>query len=264
MKIYDTKRMFEEYGEYEICAYCEHSKEYYESDTGYREINCNGGNPPEDCQEAIRIMLEEDEVDENKGDVKMESVMNLNVDLESLKRDIISSVKGELKKEIINEIKKDLIKKTYTQTVEPQLEEIKMTMTNLVGDLLRAEIESYYTEKKITIGGGYMSDGAKEYTVQEYTQKLLAESMENGKINFKKSKYDSDTYKIDEYILDKCIASETKSFMDKKIKSIQKDIDKTVRNTFETSVEKMMSEVALGVLKSNATYNEITQKLLGQ
>jgi len=269
MKIYDTKRMFEEY-DYEICEYCEHSDEYYQSDSGYREMRCGCPEKQGDCQTAIREMLEsKEEVFENEEDYLVENKngneMNLTVDLESLKRDIIGSIKNELKNDIMKDINEDLIKQTYEQTVKPQLEEIKTTMTNLVGELLKKEVESYYTEKKITIGGGYYDDDpAKEFTIQEYTQDLLAKSMKEGKIEIKKSKYDKDVYEIKDYIIDKCIADETKRYIDKELKTIQKNIDKKMKDTFKGSVEKMMSEVALGVLTSNATYKDITQKLIGQ
>jgi len=265
MKIYDTKRMFEMYN-YEICEHCEASSTYYESDTGYSEVNCD--DPKKlGCQDAIKVMLEnKEEVFENEEDHLVNenngNEMSLKVDLESLKKDIVSSVKRELKDDILKDIKNELIKQTYTETVKPQLEEIKTTIANLVAELLKKEVELYYTEKKITVGGGYSGEDVKEYTIQEYTQELLSKSMKEGRISFNKSKYKSDFYKIDEYILDKCIASETKSFMDKRLQSIQRDIDKKVKDTFTTKVETMMSEVALGVLKSNATYNEITQKLL--
>ena len=89
-KIYDTKRMFEMY-DYEICQHCEHMDTYYESDTGYTEYNCKGGNPPEDCQEAIRNMLDsQEEVFENEEEFLVNenngNEMNLTVDLESLKK----------------------------------------------------------------------------------------------------------------------------------------------------------------------------------
>lgn len=264
-KIYDAQAFLNEYG-YSVCENCECSSSYYESDTGYYEITCNGS-VGEDCQEAIKIFIEENELEENyEGDNKMvESNMNemeLKVDLGTLVNTITNSVKLEVKNLITYELKSEIVKMVYEEVAKPQIEEIKSLVQQQVQDMVKTEIETYYTTQKITVGGGY-SSSVKEYTIQEYTQELLRGAVENGVIKASKGKYDTQTLEIDKYLLDNCISSEINKYLNDNLKRIQKDVNEKVKNVFETKVETMMSEVALGVLKSNATYNEVSKKLLG-
>lgn len=263
MKIYDVNSMFDEYGE-EICEKCESSQEYYESDTGYREFRCKG-NAPEECQCAIKQLMIDYEGEENmseQNDLTNLNEMELKIDLNSLKNSIVNSIKVELKQQIQLELKNQIVKQIYNEVALPQIEEIKNSVAKEVHDLVKTEIETYYTTKKIAVGGGY-SEAVKEYTIQEYTQELLKSAIENGVVKYSKGKYDTQTIQIDKYLIDNCMSLETTRFLDENLKKIQKDINTKVKNVFETKVENMMSEVALGVLKSNSTYNDITKKLLG-
>ncbi|MGM0409214.1 MAG: hypothetical protein ACQEQF_00520, partial [Bacillota bacterium] len=72
-----------------------------------------------------------------------------------------------------------------------------------------------------------------------------------------------DGVSFEKYLTSRCISTETNRFMKKRLKNIQKEVNKKVENVFETKVESAISEVALGVLKSNSTYNEAKKKLLG-
>lgn len=264
-KIRDVEALFKEY-ECSICEGCDYSETYYENDTGYREINCRAKNGfPIDCGDAVELFIDENELD--KVEVfEMESTnsneMELKVDLNTLSNSIVNSVKIQLKELITSELKSTVVKMVYEEVAKPQLEDIKSMVAKSVYELVENEVKSYYTEKKILIGGGY-SEPAQEFTIQEYTQKLLAEGIEKGTFGYKVSKYDSKTINIEKHMLDNCIAKETQTAIDLNLKKVQKEINEKVKSVFETKVNDMMSEVALGVLKSNATYNEITQKLLG-
>lgn len=259
-KVYDVKSVFEQHNQcYEICETCPHGQYYYESDTGYSEITC-GGNYPKDCQETIAEYFEEEK--ENEIMENTNNNLMMEVDLNSFKQSIVDSIKSELRQEVKNELKNTLVSKVYKEEVEPLIEDIKNTMTNLVADLLKTEIETYYTESKILIGGGW-NEESKEYTVKEYTQKMLKDAIEKGMFKESKSKYNDDMIEIEEYIMKNCITSEISQYMKNELKKVQKDVDKKVKDVFETQINNVMSEVALGVLKSNATYNEITKKLLG-
>jgi len=258
VKVYDVKSVFEQHNEcYEICEQCEYGESYYESDTGYSDVSCKG-EFPNDCQEAIKNYFE----DEENEEMNNTNEMNLTFNIESFKESIISSIKRELKDDIKNQLKNELIKQVYTEIVQPQIDEIKTSISFIVSEMLKKEIESYYNETKIQIGGGYGSE-PKEYTVKQYTELMIKESIEKG-MTKKKGRYGEESVNFKDYLVDNCINSEINSFMEKELKNVQKDVNKKVQSVFETKVNTMMSEVALGVLKSNATYNDVTRKLLGE
>ena len=266
-KIRDIEALFQEH-DCAICEVCAYSSTYYEHDTGYQEIQCKAKTGfPHDCIEAVEIFIEENNLDEEyKGEIEMENTspneMELKVDLNTLSNSIINAIKTQVKETITSELRVTIVKMVYEEVAKPQLEDIRNMVAKSVYELIEGEVKSYYTEKKILIGGGY-SEPAQEFTIQEYTQKLLAEGIEKGSFGYKTSKYDSKTINIEKHLLDNCIAQETQKSIEVNLKKIQKEINEKVKSVFETKVNDMMSEVALGVLKSNATYNDITKKLLG-
>ena len=130
--------------------------------------------------------------------------------------------------------------------------------------MVKEEVIKYYTETKITVGGGFY-EKAEEYTIQEYTKKKLQEIIEEGTISVKSDdRYNSTkTYTFSDYISKHCVTSEVNIYMDKQLKNVQQKVDKNVKEVFNTKVQAIMSEVALGVLKSNATYQDAMKKLTG-
>ena len=249
-KVYDRSKLCDQY---DVCNYCNrlNSNSYFD--------------PPEcdqKCEDAINRLIEELEENEDMDDI---TTLNLTVDLDTLKNEIVNSIKKELRDDIHRDLKADILKMTYEEIAKPQLDNIKTILQQEVANLLKDELNKYYTEKKITIGGGWQEE-TQIYTIQEYVQRVLKEAIETGtfKVSKEGRKSDCDTYQIDKYIINNCISSEIKKYMDIKLKQIQKEVDNQVKSVFETKVQDMMSEVALGVLKSNSTYNEIKTKLLNR
>lgn len=265
--VYNVDQIFEEYGE-DICSYCESSSEYYESDTGYSEMNCHGDEPME-CQYAIRKFLEENGEEETMNKAEIEkvdaSVMNITMDMESFKRTLVAEIKNELKISILTELKSGIVKQVFEETAKPQIESIRASIAQLVQDMVKEEVMKFYTETKITVGGGW-GEEPKQYTVQEFAQERIKSIIEEGTIIISSSdgyRSNDKKYEFAEYISKHCVTSEVRTYMDKKLKDVQKKVDNEVKQAFDSKLESMMSEVALGVLKSNATYKDITKKLMG-
>ena len=265
-KIYDVSSMFETYGEYDICKICYKSEEYYESDTGYSEMICTIKDDDErfcHCQRAIKDYLIENNLENSEEEVMNNETVKgneitLTMDIENLKNSIIKSVKKELKEDITKELKESIIRQVYDEIAKPQLDKIKTTISDSINELVSEEVKSFYTEQKISIGGGW-NEPVITMTIREYTQTLLKDIIAVGKVKM----YGGNTVLIDKYILENAITAEVQKYMSSELTKVQKGVDVKVKEVFNTKIEQMMSEVALGVLKSNATYNEITQKLLG-
>lgn len=193
----------------------------------------------EDC------MINTKTTEKQSGKVKLE------IETDVIVSSIITGVKNELKESILATIRSEIVK------------ELKQEIQGAVGNITKEIIQEAFEKETITVGGGW---GSKEppqtFTIKEYAIYLIAESIKTGEIERGKNSYRDQTFK--EYFIDKCISPEIIKEIDKRLKGTQNQINENLKKVFESNLEKMMSEVALGVLKTNATYNEIGQKLLGK
>lgn len=106
---------------------------------------------------------------------------------------------------------------------------------------------------KIKIGGGW-KETAKEYTLREYVIEQVKDKIANNTCA-KKGSYSE--YSFQEWFTEKCVDSDIQRIIEKEISNIRNDVNRKVKDLFDTSTKQMLSETVLNVLMANDTYKKI-------
>ena len=187
--------------------------------------------------------------------------MKLTIDLENLE----SLVKETMENNI-----GAIIKEQVTDIVKETIEKLaKSVIDDTVSANFQRFVDEYIKNTTIKVGGGYWSDeDQKEYTVEQYIKKELKERLESKTLKAKKkgrnSSYSDDFEQVsfEEYInrsfkVDDLI----KADLDKFMKDIRKDINKTMEEIFDSSTKNMLSGAVLSILTANDTYRQIENQI---
>ena len=174
---------------------------------------------------------------------------------------VTSQVKKELYTEIISEIKRNV------------LSDMKEKIQYTVGEIIKEIILDYMQNEKITIGGNSFFDKEplETYSMKEYAKKCIGESIKDNKFrvvtSIEKDRYSGYKTKTTEYSYDEYIRSglaignDVKEYIDKQVMEIKNNVNKDVKNIFDESTKKMLSESVLNVLMANDTYKKIESNL---
>lgn len=179
--------------------------------------------------------------------------LKIEYDMEEMFLGIKEAVKEELKPEIADEIREEIkgeIKKEIMDKVKEQIPEDTSTY-------LKNIMEEIYNTEIIKVGGGWDKE-AKEYTFREYVIEQVKKCILNNDCGSKKG-YSRESF--NEWFRDKCVDSDIKKIIDREIESIRNDINRKVKNMFDTSTKQMLSETVLNVLMANDTYKRIESNI---
>lgn len=188
--------------------------------------------------------------------------MKVTIDLENLEL---------LVKETTEKNIEAVIKEQVTNTVNKTIDKlVEKEIKNAVSANFQRFVDEYIKNTTIKVGGNsYWDDEEqKEYTVEQYIKKELKARLESKTLKAKKkgrtSSYSDDFEQVsfEEYINRSFNAEDLiKADLDKFMDGIRKDINKTMKETFDSSTKNMLSSTALSILTANDTYRQIENQI---
>lgn len=183
--------------------------------------------------------------------------MKVTIDLENLEKIVQTTIDKNLEN-----IVKEQVGATVRNVADKMAEKV---IENKVSENFQRFVDEYIATTKIKVGGGYFDDTeAKEYTVEQFIKKELKEKLESKTLRVKKSQYSNDFESIsfEEYIkrgfdFEQMIKTDLDEFMD----GIRKQVNETMKNTFDDSTKNMLSAAVLSILGANETYRQIENNI---
>lgn len=188
--------------------------------------------------------------------------MKVTIDLENLEQLVQTTTEKNIE---------SIIKKQVAKTVRETIDELaKKVISDTVTENFQRFVDEYIKSTTIIVGGNsYWDDEErKEYTVEQYIKYELKKRLESKKLRVKKkgraSSYNDDFEEVtfEEYIKrsfnpEDLIKTDLDNFMD----DIRKDINKTMKETFDNSTKNMLSSAVLSILTANDTYRQIENNI---
>ena len=165
---------------------------------------------------------------------------------------VASDLKGQLKSEILREMKNSVLENIQI--------EIKNSVFKITEDLVR----EIYENEIIKIGGGWGTD-PKEYTIKQFIMEQIKDSFQDGEVKVKrKDRYgDLRTEKVSftDWVTSECVTSEVQKHVDAQMKATRDEINRKVKEIFDDSTRKMLSENVMSILMANDTYRKIESNI---
>ena len=187
--------------------------------------------------------------------------MKATIDLENLEDIVEQTLENNIK---------TVIKEQVDSSVRKSIDDLaRKVIAEKVSDNFQRFVDEYISTTKIKVGGGYWSDEEeKEYTVEQYIKKELKDRLESKSLRAKKkgrsSSYSDDYEQVtfEDYIkrqfdFDEMIKKHIDKFMD----DIRKQVNKTMKETFDQSTKNMLSNAVLNILGANETYKQIENNI---
>ena len=187
--------------------------------------------------------------------------MKVTIDLENLETLVQTTIEKNIET-IVNE----QISLTVNEVAERLGEKV---IKDKVSENFQRFVDEYITNTKIKTGGSYWDNTEdQEYTVEQYIKKELKDRLDSNKLKAKKpgrsSSYSDDFEQVsfEEYIkrqfdFDDMIKKELDKFMD----DIRKQVNKTMKETFDNSTKNLLSTAVLNILNANDTYRQIENNI---
>ena len=187
--------------------------------------------------------------------------MKVTIDLENLE----TLVQTTMEKNIEN-----VVNTQIEASVRKVAEDLaKGIIKDKVSENFQRFVDEYITTTKIKVGGGYWDDTKEqEYTVEQYIKNELKNRLESKKLRVKKkgrtSSYSDDFEEVsfEEYInrnfdFDNIVKKDIDNFMN----DIRKQVNQTIKETFDNSTKAMLSTAILNILGTNETYRKIENNI---
>ena len=183
--------------------------------------------------------------------------MKVTIDLENLEKIVQTTIDKNLEN-----IVKEQVGATVRNVADKMAEKV---IENKVSENFQRFVDEYIATTKIKVGGGYFDDTeAKEYTVEQFIKKELKEKLESKTLRVKKGQYSNnfESVSFEEYIkrgfdFEQMIKTDLDEFMD----GIRKQVNETMKNTFDDSTKNMLSAAVLSILGTNETYRQIENNI---
>ena len=191
--------------------------------------------------------------------------MKATIDLENLEEIVKSGIEKNVEviiKEEVDHIVHDQVNKIAKEKVE---ELVNISFEKFVKDYIKTAV--------IKTGGSFWDDEEpREYTVEQFIKQQLKERLESNTLKVKKigkiSSYSDDFEKVtfEEYIKRTCdVNGQIEEVFGKKLNNfmdeIRKDINKTMKDTFDNSTKSLLSNAVLNILSANDTYKQIENNI---
>lgn len=146
---------------------------------------------------------------------------------------------------------------------------MKDTINAQVSENFQHFVDEYITTKKIKIGGSYWdNEPEQEYTVEQYIKQQLKEKLDSKKLKLKKQdSYGRYTNNYEEVSFETYISrqfdpsEEIKKELDTFMDDIRKQVNTTMKETFDNSTKSMLSNAVLSILSANDTYRQIENNI---
>lgn len=187
-------------------------------------------------------------------------------------------MKVTLELDNLENIVQTTLEKNLENVVKEQIADIvKKTADNLIKDIINTQVsenfqhfvDEYITTKKIKVGGSYWdNEPEQEYTVEQYIKQQLKEKLDSKKLKLKQmdsygrytNNYEEvsfETYISRQFDPNEMIKKELDAFMD----DIRKQVNTTMKETFDNSTKSMLSNAVLSILSANDTYRQIENNI---
>ena len=187
-------------------------------------------------------------------------------------------MKVTLELDNLENIVQTTLEKNLGNVVKEQIADIvKKTADNLIKDTINTQVsknfqhfvDEYITTKKIKVGGSYWdNEPEQEYTVEQYIKQQLKEKLDSKKLKLKQmdsygrytNNYEEvsfETYISRQFDPNEMIKKELDAFMD----DIRKQVNTTMKETFDNSTKSMLSNAVLNILSANDTYRQIENNI---
>jgi len=187
-------------------------------------------------------------------------------------------MKVTLELDNLENIVETTLEKNLGNVVKEQIADIvKKTADNLIKDTINTQVsknfqrfvDEYIVTKKIKVGGSYWdNEPEQEYTVEQYIKQQIKERLDSKQLKVKKkgrSGSYSDDYEnvtFEQYISRQFDFTETiKKELDTFMNDIRKQVNTTMKETFDNSTKSMLSNAVLGILSANDTYRQIENNI---
>lgn len=187
--------------------------------------------------------------------------MKITLELDNLENIVQTTLEKNLEN-VVKEQIADIVKKTADNL-------IKDTINTQVSENFQHFVDEYITTKKIKVGGSYWdNEPEQEYTVEQYIKQQLKEKLDSKKLKLKQkdsygrytNNYEEvsfETYISRQFDPDEMIKKELDAFMD----DIRKQVNTTMKETFDNSTKSMLSNAVLSILSANDTYRQIENNI---
>ena len=142
----------------------------------------------------------------------------------------------------------------------------KEIIPEVVSEQLQEYIKGFITQATITEGGGlYSKEPAKEYTVEEFIKKEIAERLQSQNLKIKSDSKYGDRFEevtFEEFIkkefdVNKLINNKLVWF----ISETKKEINERIDATFTDVTKNMLSETVYNVLLRNDTFTKLSENI---
>lgn len=182
--------------------------------------------------------------------------MKLTIDLENLEELVSTTMNNNIE---------SLVKRQVEGIIRKKIEDsAKEIIENAVSEKFENYVNDYIMNTKIKTGGNFWGDEEeKEYTVEQFIKKELKNRLESKTLKVKRrnSSY-TENVSFEEYInrqfdFDEMIKKDLDKFMD----DIRKQVNKTMKEIFDTSTKNMLSNSVLSILTANETYRQIENNI---
>lgn len=188
---------------------------------------------------------------ENQGEVLKVEFNTINF-AQGIINAVVSDLKEQLKSEIMKEMKKSV------------LEDIQSEIKNSVSKITEELVREIYDNEIIKIGGGWGTN-PKEYNVKQFIMEQIKDSFQEGEVKIKrKDRYgDWKTEKVSftDWVTSECVTSEVQKHVDEQMKATRDEINRKVKEIFDDSTKKMLSENVMSILMANDTYRKIESNI---
>ena len=176
------------------------------------------------------------------------------IDLENLEDVVEQTLENNIK---------TVIKEQVDSSVRKYIDDLaRKVIAEKVSDNFQRFVDEYISTTKIKVGGNYWSDE------EQYIKKELKDRLESKSLRAKKkgrsSSYSDDYEQVtfEDYIqrqfdFDEMIKKHIDKFMD----DIRKQVNKTMKETFNQSTKNMLSNAVLNILGANETYKQIENNI---
>lgn len=182
--------------------------------------------------------------------------MKVTIDLENLEELVLTTMNNNIESLVKRQVEEIIGKKT-----EDSAKEI---IENAVSEKFENYVNDYIMSTKIKTGGNFWGDEEeKEYTVEQFIKKELKDRLESKTLKVKRRNQSyTESVSFEEYInkqfdFDEMIKNDLDKFMD----DIRKQVNKTMKEVFDTSTKNMLSSSVLSILTANETYRQIENNI---
>ena len=179
-------------------------------------------------------------------------------------------MKVTLELDNLENIVQTTLEKNLGNVVKEQIADIiKDTINTQVSKNFQHFVDEYIMTKKIKVGGSYWdNEPEQEYTVEQYIKQQIKERLDSKQLKVKKkgrSGSYSDDYEnvtFEQYISRQFDFTETiKKELDTFMNDIRKQVNTTMKETFDNSTKSMLSNAVLNILSANDTYRQIENNI---